>query len=275
MPATAWTVAPRRASNGSSRPSPSARSGPGSRSIRIAGRTLPTPCESAPLITTTSTASSIDAGSRNGPAGSKAPLPKPRAPSITRDGQIPAQRQVLQAVVRQHQRAASLRQQLRGGDAIHAHRHGNRDATRDQCSLIAHDFRLVAGNDQAWRFSRNRHSLATPRQVAARPRAAVRPARSPVVSCPCPPTVRLPTTMTGMPGMRTLEQAQRKGAATTPQHQPVQRSQGSQQQRRRTAVPALLQPAAQARELRHRTAVDAAGCRHHRLPATARAVRSR
>ena len=121
MPATACTARPRHARGSATRVA-SSEVAPRQRLVRHQAYRAPTVAGGRSVSTATSrtTASTVrrrDAGSRSGPAGSRQPLPRPRAPSTTAISIVARQRVVLQSVVAHDDVALRVRgeQTPRGG----------------------------------------------------------------------------------------------------------------------------------------------------------------
>ena len=172
------------------------------------------------------------AGSRSGPAGSRKPLPKPRA-STTAISRSRRSAVVLQAVVED--------QHVARPDARRAARRRPRSAVGADPDRAAAAARRAGSARRRPRPRRRRWSpRAAPSALRRRSRARRCPATSPspcrnsaiqITSgvLPLPPTVMLPTTMTGMPGCALLQDAQRVENAPNENHDAEQQAHRPQQ----------------------------------------------
>ena len=99
--------------------------------------------KAVPLTTSASTLARRRRGSRNGPAGSSMPLPKPRSPSIDRDFDVARERVVLQAVVADDDIAFGMRREqgMCGSGALGADPHRTGATAREQHRFVT---------DHAW-----------------------------------------------------------------------------------------------------------------------------
>ncbi len=205
----------------------------------------------------------------NGPAGSSAPLPKPRAPSMT-------------AMVRSGHSARCCRPSS-ASTTVQPWPTSSCAASTRRAPMATGQPRRRAMSSASSPTSPASASAVTrrdPARIAPHTHAAPHRGRCPVArSCsasqitsgvlPVPPTVRLPTTMTGTPARCLRSQPRR--VSTPPQRRDaaIHRGQRPQCQRRRVAIPARFQPAPQCAGLRHRTAA----CKAVRTGRAAPAVR--
>ncbi len=127
-------------------------------------------------------------GSRSGPAGSRQPLPKPRAPSIDDDLDVAGERVVLQPVVAEDDVARGMRREQRPrgrGDAVARHDDRAAPSPRAAAARRPRRPRIVARPAPRARVATRRRSRATRCRAASPAARSASRARSRAASCRC------------------------------------------------------------------------------------------